>query len=218
LAISAREFTQEVIMEIITPEVIAHYAKFGHLCFAFTNTVAWRARNESTELLPNYSRLVRWSCIVQLIAEDEAKRLLDLAALHLAQAETALERAIHLRELIYRIFLAVARGEAVAATDLDLFNGELSEVMSRACIERAETGYTLGWAGTDNALDWILWPVVRAASDLLTSSDLDRIGVCEGEGCGWLFFDHSRNRSRRWCDMGDCGNRAKARRSYNRRR
>ena len=132
-------------MEIITPDVIAHYAKFGHLCFAFTNTVAWRARNESTELLPNYSRLVRWSCIVQLIAEDEAKRLLDLAALHLAQAETALERAIHLRELIYRIFVAVAREETVAATDLNLFNDEMSSVMQRICIERTGAGYTFGW-------------------------------------------------------------------------
>jgi len=44
------------------------------------------------------------------------------------------------------------------------------------------------------------------------------VGVCPGEGCGWLFFDTSKNRSRRWCAMEDCGNRAKARRHYRRSR
>jgi predicted RNA-binding Zn ribbon-like protein len=44
------------------------------------------------------------------------------------------------------------------------------------------------------------------------------VGVCPGEGCGWLFFDASKNRSRRWCAMEDCGNRAKARRHYRRSR
>ena len=29
--------------------------------------------------------------------------------------------------------------------------------------------------------------------------------------CGWAFYDRSRNRSRTWCTMAICGNRAKAR-------
>ncbi len=35
---------------------------------------------------------------------------------------------------------------------------------------------------------------------------------CAADNCNWLFYDASRNRSRRWCDMRDCGNRAKVRR------
>ena len=38
--------------------------------------------------------------------------------------------------------------------------------------------------------------------------------VCDGDGCAWLFIDTSKNRTRRWCDMAICGNRAKARRHY----
>jgi predicted RNA-binding Zn ribbon-like protein len=41
-----------------------------------------------------------------------------------------------------------------------------------------------------------------------------RIGICEGGLCGWLFLDESRGKRRRWCDMNDCGGRAKARRYY----
>jgi predicted RNA-binding Zn ribbon-like protein len=66
----------------------------------------------------------------------------------------------------------------------------------------------------------MLWPVARSAADLLTSAEeLARVGQCaDDRGCGWLFFDTSRNHSRRWCAMKDCGNRAKARRHYRRQR
>ena len=70
--------------------------------------------------------------------------------------------------------------------------------------------------GDEISLDKMIWAVARSAADLLTSADLKRVGVCAGEGCGWLFFDTSKNNSRRWCAMEDCGNRAKARRHYQR--
>jgi len=62
--------------------------------------------------------------------------------------------------------------------------------------------------------------VAEAALDLLTRVDLAPLRACppaEG-GCGWLFLDRSRARSRRWCVMEDCGARAKARRLNDRRR
>jgi predicted RNA-binding Zn ribbon-like protein len=62
--------------------------------------------------------------------------------------------------------------------------------------------------------------VAQAAVDLLTDVDLAELGMCpvpEG-GCGWIFIDHSRNHSRRWCTMQACGSFAKARRLTERRR
>ena len=38
-----------------------------------------------------------------------------------------------------------------------------------------------------------------------------RIKVCPADDCQLAFVDHSRNRSRRWCAMGECGNRQKVR-------
>jgi predicted RNA-binding Zn ribbon-like protein len=38
-----------------------------------------------------------------------------------------------------------------------------------------------------------------------------RLKACGDEDCRWAFYDKSRNRSRTWCDMAVCGNRAKAR-------
>jgi predicted RNA-binding Zn ribbon-like protein len=64
----------------------------------------------------------------------------------------------------------------------------------------------------------MLWPLAQSAGALLTGDQRARVRECSGHDCRWLFLDLSRNHSRRWCDMNDCGNRAKARRHYQRRR
>src|SRR5690606_34471256 len=56
----------------------------------------------------------------------------------------------------------------------------------------------------------------RSAIRLLSSVEAERLKICGN--CGWLFIDRSRNRSRMWCDMAVCGNRAKASRHYHRKK
>jgi predicted RNA-binding Zn ribbon-like protein len=58
--------------------------------------------------------------------------------------------------------------------------------------------------------DEIIATIARAAVTLLGGPDADRIRECEDGPCTRLFVDTSRAVSRRWCDMGGCGNRAKA--------
>jgi predicted RNA-binding Zn ribbon-like protein len=75
----------------------------------------------------------------------------------------------------------------------------------------------LSWEYEQNEADLrrILWPVVQSAVELLQSDQRHRVGQCQDDrGCGFLFLDTSRNRSRRWCSMESCGNRAKANRHY----
>jgi predicted RNA-binding Zn ribbon-like protein len=52
------------------------------------------------------------------------------------------------------------------------------------------------------------------ALSLFCSPRAVRVGICGGGLCGWLFLDESRGKRRRWCDMNDCGSRAKAHRYY----
>ncbi len=54
----------------------------------------------------------------------------------------------------------------------------------------------------------------RSALALATFNEPERLKICPN--CQWLFLDRSRNRSRTWCDMTVCGNRAKANRHYQR--
>jgi len=67
-------------------------------------------------------------------------------------------------------------------------------------------------ADTETALDRMLWPIAQSAAEFLNAGDFSRLRECGGEECGWLFEDTSRNRSRQWCHMQDCGNLAKVRR------
>lgn len=59
---------------------------------------------------------------------------------------------------------------------------------------------------------------VSAVSILSDEREISRVKTCPGQDCGWLFLDETRNGRRRWCLMETCGNRAKARRNYARRR
>jgi predicted RNA-binding Zn ribbon-like protein len=62
--------------------------------------------------------------------------------------------------------------------------------------------------------------IAAAVMDLLLTVDYERLRRCPPEdgGCGWIVLDQSRNGSRRWCQMADCGSAAKSRRLTERRR
>ena len=115
------------------------------------------------------------------------------------------------------MFSAAIAGEPRDESALSTLNRELSEALSRLRVAPAAgDAYVWAWdrGGEDGGppLERPLWPVARSAAELLTSSaKLGSVKVCGGEGCGWLFVDESRNRSRRWCDSRDCGNRERVR-------
>lgn len=190
----------------------------GRLSLDFVNTADLHASDHPVEFLTSYSDLVAWSQHVGILTDHQVQRLLKEAARRPLDASAVLERAITLREAIYRIFVAISRGHPPQAADLATFNAELSGALAQSQIVSTAGGFTWDWTGAEDALDQILWPVVHDAAGLLTSQDLDRVGQCADDRCGWLFLDTSRNRSRRWCSMEDCGNRAKARRHYERER
>jgi predicted RNA-binding Zn ribbon-like protein len=189
----------------------------GWLCLDFANTAEWHASDQPAEELKSYADLVAWAQAKGILTEEEAARLLGKAALRPAEAAGVLRRAIDLRETIFRIFSAVAEGRPPESTDLAALNAALSEDTVHFQIVPGQVGYVWDWHGAEDRLDAMLWPVVRSAANLLTGDDLDRVGQCaDDRGCGWLFLDTSRNRSRRWCSMEGCGNRAKARLHYQR--
>jgi predicted RNA-binding Zn ribbon-like protein len=151
---------------------------------------------------------------VGAITDDEAQKASHRANRKPGEAGSAHRRAIELRETVYRIFTIILEGQSPAREDLALFNNYLSEAMTRSRIVKTRGGYHWDMTADKENLDWILNPVIRSAADLLVSEEIRQVKRCADPTCGWLFLDISRNRSRRWCDMADCGNRAKASRFY----
>jgi predicted RNA-binding Zn ribbon-like protein len=190
----------------------------GRLCLDFTNTVEDRPSDHPHELLKNYSDLVSWSRQAQVLTEQEAQRLLEEAARRPAEASSVLAQATALREAIYRIFTALAEDASPEEDDLVSLNAAIAVAMTHARLVPKVDGFAWDWDSDGRDLDHMLWPVVRSAADLLASDELHDVRVCASETCSWLFFDTSKNHSRRWCDMKSCGNRAKARRFYGRKK
>lgn len=187
----------------------------GRLCLDFINTVDWRGREKPVEFLKAYKSLITWGQHVKILTKSEAALLLRLALDSPQKAEKVLRDAIELRETLYRLFSCSINDEFPRQADIDLFNKHLSRTMARSKIVREKSDFILDSTGPKEELDRILNPIIRSSADLLTfPRDLKRVKKCADDECGWLFLDHSRNQSRRWCDMKDCGNRAKVSQYY----
>ena len=197
----------------------------GALCLDFANTLNDRPNPRPHEYLQSYPDLLAFARQAGALSAAQLARLVAASARQPAASAAALDRALALREAIYRIFLALADDAPVPPADLAALNHVLAEALARARIaeahgdeadgvERSAVRFAWAWADAPLSLEMPLWPVARSAAELLTSSDLSALRVCASETCAWLFLDTSRNGSRRWCNMRTCGNRAKARRHH----
>lgn len=192
----------------------------GRLCLDFANTVSGMRGSAEQDHLSDYDALVSWGRQAGTLTEAGARKLLALSRKRPAEAEAVFRDAIALREAIHRVFRAFALEQEPAQADLDRLSGALGQALSHRRIRRGGTCCALGWDEGSGELDAMLWPVVASAAELLVSAEqLPLLRICglhqTGE-CGWLFLDETRNHTRRWCSMKDCGNRAKARRHYRR--
>jgi predicted RNA-binding Zn ribbon-like protein len=174
------------------------------LCLAYANTRYWRGTAAPTEQLSSRDDLLRWAAATE--------RLPARMIVHLRAAAISLGDAISLREVIFRIFAATARGRQPAGHDLLALNAALAAAPPRQCLRLG--GWEIGTP--DPSVSVLLTPTLWSAADLLVGTRLQRVRQCANPECGWLFLDGSKSGNRRWCSMSACGNRAKAHRHYQR--
>ena len=187
-------------------------------CLDFANTAQSYRETKAGIELQGYLDLVTWGVTTGVLTEKDGEALSVKGAAEPSRAKRTLEWARRLRCSIYQIFSAVASGEKPPPEALRHFNGELSLAMRQAQVLDLKDGFGWEWTDKTSALESVLWPVVRSAAELLTTGQLYRIRQCAGENCTRLFLDTSKNGKRRWCDMKGCGNRAKAKRHYQRKK
>jgi predicted RNA-binding Zn ribbon-like protein len=171
----------------------------GHLALDFANTVDDPLGPARHDHLGTYEDLVRWAVRAGVRTAGPAE---------LSSSDAALRRAHALRDTLNDVFGAVATGGEVGWADLRPY---VVDAVAHASL--SET-YSLTWPDATEP-HAMLWPVAHAAGELLTSQDVHRVKRCAG--CPWLFLDRSRNGSRRWCAMDDCGTHEKIRRYVARR-
>ena len=85
------------------------------------------------------------------------------------------------------------------------------EAAARRAVAAGELVPGKGWQWAEDDPMAPVHAFALSAAGLLSDADeLARLRTCDG--CCWLFLDHSRGGSRRWCSMADCGTEAKKRR------
>ncbi|MBI1731233.1 MAG: ABATE domain-containing protein [Gammaproteobacteria bacterium] len=201
----------------------------GQPALDFVNTASRRDIGPFKERLENYGDLVDWAEEAKALPNQVPGDLRKAASQHPAAAARVLEDARTLREALYRIFRAFAATtniNSASAEDMALLNAvfrRANEHRTLCCSQMMIAPNTNGaptfdwkWDEGGAELDRVLWPVALAAADLVTAGDPQRIKECGGDNCNWLFLDQSKNRSRRWCTMEDCGSKVKAKRHYHR--
>ena len=192
----------------------------GRLCLDFANTVENLAGPAPEEFLRGYPDLAGWGRHAGILTADEADRVLAAGKERPEAAAETFSCALALRSAIYGVFLALAEDRDPEPDDLVRVETEYATGLGRARLVRVDAGFDWRWPDGDGAPDRVAWEAARSAVELLREEELGRVRRCPGPdgGCGWLFYDESKNGSRRWCSMEGCGSHAKMRRYRARRR
>jgi predicted RNA-binding Zn ribbon-like protein len=196
----------------------------GNVCLDFINTLDDRPSSEPKELLKNYYDLARFGEDAGILTAEQLDFFYERVHLMPDEAEEAMRRAINLREALHAIFSALMKKQPAPQLAMDRLNANLhdaalhSRLVQPKMVENkmSKVEGRLEWRFDDltSSFNAVLWPIARAAGDLLASPDLALVRACSSPTCQWLFLDTSKNHHRRWCSMKQCGNRAKVRRFY----
>ena len=189
----------------------------GELALDFANTESGRGDDSHQDHLQAPGDVADWLSHAKALGPDESRWLKGWAKARPSEGATLLAHAHALRQDVHAIAATIARRQmppAAAMTRLNAFHGQC---LSCATLRPGGSAFHWGWDIERHPVQAALAPVALSAMAILTGLDLARVKECGGEHCGWLFYDRSKNNSRRWCEMEICGNRAKQKRLRTRR-
>jgi predicted RNA-binding Zn ribbon-like protein len=161
---------------------------------------------EASEDAADVERLDRWLAAAGLPARHQPRRLRE-----------ALPAFRNLRSLVRAIAKRSDRGLPPTRSQVAALNRVMRDGLHYHVLRTTGGGthFDVGRVGDD--LDQARSAIAGSLAHYLAEHDVERLGVCEDDTCGWLFIDRSPAGLRRWCDMKTCGNRAKVARHRARR-
>jgi predicted RNA-binding Zn ribbon-like protein len=182
----------------------------GPLCLALTNTRHWRHASAPVEYLHTFADLVQFARVERIVDADEAAALTRTAERDGPGAQAEHDATLQLREALFRLFAAQARRAELPRDDVARLT---------ACFDAAVQAFAFDLrAGrllhlpraAPGRLDVVRLQCAVSAVALLCGTHARKVKECaDDRGCGRLFVDLTRNRSRRYCLSAECGNRAR---------
>lgn len=195
----------------VKPLVLPGFAFVGErLWLDFVNTDAMRGKVRTDALL-SFDGYLRWLEAAGALDVERGTTMRRRAMEQPAGATSALVEARRTRAILRQL---AERGARADRSRMDAV-AELNRILGRSAgTRRLELRHDGSVARTfvpvGDAFTGLLIPIVESAADALVQGELARVRRCAGADCSRVFHDTTRNGARRWCDMGGCGNRAKA--------
>ena len=187
------------------------------LCLDYVNTVIWDGpAMVRDDQIRGYGHLLEWAVERGALDEVTADQLREEAAADADTRRRALGRAWSFRRALHDCLRAAARREPPPEASVTYINATIADSAPTFVLAPRADG--IAFTIPAGPFPDLLRPVIHSALHLLLSPEITRLRECAAERCGKLYLDHTKNGSRRWCDMDTCGNRAKARRHQARRR
>lgn len=190
----------------------------GDLSLDFVNTLDSRPAEHPHELLPDLRHFFSWCRQSGILSTTQENQLQKAAEHNSENTKRTLRLAIAARECLFQIFAHHIDRKPAPAFVLRRWNDLVQKLMLHCEFVAGNNSYRWQPIVDLQQMDSVLWPVIHAAIQLLTSPRLERVRRCAAKNCDWLFLDNSKRGNRRWCDMTVCGNRAKASRFYHRKK
>ncbi|WP_329144184.1 CGNR zinc finger domain-containing protein [Streptomyces niveus] len=162
------------------------------LATSFTGTLSER-RGNAVERIPTPQRLVDWLAVSGLTVDSCTPAQLDLAR--------------ELRESIHAAATAAAVQDALPAPAVRVINDRSAQGQAAAVL--TPEGERLWRLGPATRVEDALGVIAADAISVIAGERDGRLALCASPTCRAAFFDTSRSRTRRWCDMNTCGNRQK---------
>jgi predicted RNA-binding Zn ribbon-like protein len=187
----------------------------GHVVLDLVNTVTGRG-SRPTDWLETYERTLEWAALTDAVDAESLNTLERMSAADPRAATRAQNRLRGLREAVYQVLVAAIRSEQAPEPGLEQVERHWKDAVAAARLTSTERRTALELDVDSSGLDYPTHLLALSAFDLLQALPLERTRECAA--CTWIFIDRSRGGQRRWCDMATCGNQAKSKRHYARRR
>lgn len=185
-------------------------ASRSRLWLEFVNTDL-SAQPPRGDLVRSFEALLAWLSSRGAIDEERAGGIARRAKLQPAAAAASLVDARRVRAALRALAERGASSNRIQEDAVVEINRVLGRSAGTRRIDRTADGSLVrAFVPTGDAFAGLMIPIVESAADSLVAEELPRIRRCADPVCQRVFFDATRNGLRRWCDMGTCGNRAKA--------
>lgn len=126
--------------------------------------------------------------------------------------EEEMEALKQFRALLHHIVKETVKGIGPSSEELNYLNKVMAAGPVIRHIVREDNGYQLEQVSARR--DWlqVMADIAGSFAETLSEAGISRIRICDNSDCRWVYYDDTRNRSKRYCDDKLCGNLMKVRR------